>query len=189
MNDSNISRMLFHDAISVVLDTLASKYVPTDNSTAVVDIELHTRLSDTHSRRNTRTIGLSNGDELDSKMFWKTRHNLSIRSIKLAPGTDLLLGDWRMFGKVFKVHNGSDKPHTFNFRWYKPSIHSIKVVEGEKDGTIYDGYHWGWYIFNTKVFPFILTLVVIAIVTITLMINGKKQKELYTATGEKYITL
>lgn len=189
MDRSYLSKSLVHDAISMGLDALADKYTPTDNSAAVIDIELHTRFSKTSGRSTRRSIGLSDGDELKSDMFWKTRHNLTVRSIKLAPGTDLLLGDWRMFGRVFKVHNGSDQPHTFYFRWYKPSIHSIKVVEGEKDGKIYDSYNWGWYIFNTKVFPTILVIIIIVTVMIALAINGEKQKEspTMTTTGEKYI--
>lgn len=174
MDNSYLSKSLVHNAISMGLDALADKHTPTDNSAAIIDIELRTRFSKTSSRSTNRAIGLSNGESLDSDMFWKTRHNLTVRSIKLAPGTDLLLGDWRMFGRVFKVHNGSDQPHTFRFKWYRPSIHSIKVMEGEKDGKIYDSYNWGWYLFNTKTFPVILILIFVIIMVIVTAVYKKK---------------
>lgn len=154
------------------LDGLANKHVPTDNSAAIIDIELHTWLSKTSGRSTRRSIGLSTGESLNSDMFWETGHKLTVRSIKLSPGTDLLLGDWRMFGKEFRVHNGSDQPHTFSFRWYRPSIHSISVVEGDKDGRTYDSYNWGWYIFNTNVLPFLFAAVLI--ITVSIVIAVKK---------------
>ena len=182
MNKSYLSRSIIHDAISVGLDALADKHMPTDNSAAIINIELHTRFSSTHSRSTTRTIGLTYENELDSGIFRQMRHNLSVRSIKLAPGTDLLLSDWNMFGKIFKVHNGSDQPRTFTFSTYKPTIHSIKVVKGEKDGKTYDSYNWGWYILNTKTLPFIAVVILIITVIIITSIKGKKQKQTNTET-------
>ena len=176
MSSSYLTKSLVHNAIEMGLDALADKYTPKDNSAAIVDIELTTHFSSSYRRRTTRAIGLSIGNELDSAMFWKTRHKLSVRSIKLAPGTDLLLGDWRMFGKTFKVHNGSNETHTFTFFTYKPTIHSIKVVEGDKDGKIYDSYNWGWYLFNTHTFPLILLIVVLAVVLITIEVKRKTTK-------------
>lgn len=177
MSSSYLTQSLVHSAISMGLDTLADKYMPTDKSAAIIDIELHTRFSSTYSRRSNRSIGLSYGDTLDSDIFWKTRHNLVIRSIKLAPGTDLLLGDWRMFGRVFRVHNGSDQQHTFTFFTYRPKIHTIKVVEGEKDGQTYDSYNWGWYICNTRTLPLLLLLALVIIMIVVVAVKGKKRSQ------------
>ncbi len=172
MSKTYLTQSLVHSAIGMGLDTLADKYTPSDSSAAIIDIELITRFSDTYRRRTTRAIGLSVGNELDSSMFWKTHHRLSVRSIKLAPGTDLLLGDWRMFGKTFKVHNGSDQTHTFTFFTYKPRIHSIKVVEGNRDGEVYDSYNWGWYLFNTHTIPLILVLALVLTLIIVMAVKS-----------------
>ena len=166
-----------------IIEKLKETYKP-ENKPVTIGIRYWTNGND-------GTLGFSVGDEISYGTFVSARHKVKLNNVKLAPNTDLIIGDWNMFGKTFKIHNGTDEEKTFNFRWYIPVIHSLKVVEGAADGKYYDSYNWGWYIFNTNVFPLVLCVLLFAVIVIAITINGKKQKESFTTSmaREKYITL
>ena len=158
-----------------IIEKLKETYKP-ENKPATIDIRYWTNGND-------GTLGFSVGDEINRHTFVSARHKLKLNNVKLAPKTDLIIGDWNMLGKPFRIHNGTDEEKTFEFKWYLPVIHSLKVVEGAADDKFYDSYNWFWYIVNIKYLPFILFTILILVVIVAMLVNGEKrsQKESYTA--------
>jgi hypothetical protein len=121
-----------------------------------------------------RTVGFNMGDVIGHRDIGLVGHNIRIHSITLQPGTDCILKDSNAFWKTFKIHNGTDMPQTFSFKWYHPRIYSLEIKTGDKDGKSYDSYNWLWYIVNREVLPFIAIILVFIILGIAVAVSGKK---------------
>ena len=171
---SNKMKKVFNTALQLnAIDTikkLKETYKP-ENKPAIIDIRYWTNGND-------GTLGFSVGDEITYGTFVSAGHKLKLNNVKLAPKTDLIIGDWNMFGKTFRIHNGTDEEKSFSFRWYLPVMHSLKVEAGAADGKFYDSYNWFWYIVNVRYLPFILSATLIIVIIVLMAVNGK---ESYTA--------
>ena len=107
-----------------IIEKLKETYKP-ENKPATIEVRYWTNGND-------GTLGFSVGDEIDYRTFVSARHKLKLNKVKLAPKTDLIIGDWNTLGKTFRIHNGTDEEKTFKFRWYIPVIHSLKVVKRQQ---------------------------------------------------------